>query len=109
MLKFFSARDDENESLLGAITEGRSSAICTRWGGITHHSLPLVRDDETAVISQKNADTAFGCAHISRHLKRVYVRHALIPVFTRCAGVRSECRIAAGLAACERIQHSHVC
>lgn len=25
MLKFFSVRDDENESLLGAITEGKTS------------------------------------------------------------------------------------
>lgn len=37
MLKFFSARDDENESLLGAITEGKT---CSERGGDTG-SFPL--------------------------------------------------------------------
>lgn len=35
MLKFFSGRDDENESLLGAVTEGKGS------GALMHHFLVL--------------------------------------------------------------------
>lgn len=49
MLKFFSARDDENESLLGAITEGKSGVDCN---GVEMLYFPSIacalQDDDTA-------------------------------------------------------------
>lgn len=87
MLKFFSTRDDENESLLGGITEGKRCVDCT--GVEMPQSQPCVcslcvlrNDDDTArlCLSQKTADTAFSCAHSPHHLKRISLCVAHIPV-----------------------------
>lgn len=72
MLKFFSGRDDENESLLGAITEGKS---CEQQG--TDASLHfadyrvILRDSAGYA---ENADTAFLSAHKPHQQKRARCR-----------------------------------
>lgn len=54
MLKFFSARDDENESLLGEVTEGKGPRACTHtFKQADPVSLMLRRR-----VMIKNADTA---------------------------------------------------
>lgn len=42
MLKFFSARDDENERLLGAVTEGKTAPAAAGWGCATSHPFAYV-------------------------------------------------------------------
>lgn len=71
MLKFFSARDDENESLLGAITEGKIYAQCSGVWMLYSPFIAYMRYRMMILrvcLSQKTADTAPGCAHSPHHL-----------------------------------------
>lgn len=74
MLKFFTARDDENESLLGAITEGKTFD-CSENTGVGMRLLPFIACARALVCvcvcatEKKNADITLGCAHRPHHLK----------------------------------------
>lgn len=71
MLKFFTARDDENESLLGAITEGKTFD-CSGNTGVGMRLLPFIACVRALVCvcaTEKTADITLGCAHRPRHLK----------------------------------------
>lgn len=67
MLKFFSARDDDNQSLLGTVPEGKQrlglheASLRTGW---------LIG----ACLCQKTADTAFGRAHSPQPVRRACAR-----------------------------------
>lgn len=130
MLKFFAVRDDENESLLGAITEGKASvaaggdallvinylrgtggwycapvfATQIRWYSILLRALVHIRN-ASACENQLRTYTRY--PQTPQMAQWVSPRWS-VPCWSCCNGVRGECRIAAGLGACERIKHVHV-
>lgn len=103
MLKFFSARDDENESLLGAITEGKTCVDCDGVGMLycPFIAFALQGDDNARMcMSQETADKAFRSAHSPHHLKRVCVRVYAVRTFpckdstyTRCPADSSDASV----------------
>lgn len=105
MLKFFSGRDDENESLLGAVTEGKS---CEQLG--TDASLRILPTTGwfcgTLLATQKTLIQHFSPR--TNRISRNGDQWVPPPHTKECPGGRAECRIAAGLLRCERIKHLHV-
>lgn len=68
MLKFFSPRDDENESLLGAVTEGRRGGISAGWRRLYPRVMVLRVSVCVCVAKRESADAASDCAHSLRRL-----------------------------------------
>lgn len=121
MLKFFSGRDDENESLLEAVTEGKS------WGqrGIDASLLDYLLQDDSAGLcwlSRKRWYSIYLCAQTASAETRALTRflrlpggdqwvpppQSVRPGGSAVSGCKAECRIAAGLHQYEPIKHLHV-